>query len=508
MDLEINYNTNDDIFYALYTISLVEYELKNYNESLAYVDKIRSYQNRFKLATADTLSIYVLKTVNYIALNRLKDAFQALQSIKNIHLNDITRIANNGVYDPEYAFYKYYLAINDLPNAERYLLANLQKSKTDASVSDQLNYLKDVVDFYANEKNIDKAWKYTVIYNRMSDSVRLKTNGFNVASYENERKERAQNKQVASLQQERVVQEATIGQRNIIIWISLVGLLIVCGSLVFIYRQLHINKKTLAYLKQTQTQLIQSEKMASLGELTAGIAHEIQNPLNFVNNFSEVSVELLDELKEEAAAGNNKEVIAIADDLSQNLGKINYHGKRADFIVKGMLQHSRTSTGERQPTKINILADEFLKLSYHGLRAKDKSFNADIKTQFADDLPLISVVQQDIGRVLLNLFNNAFYAVNQKQKTAGDEYKPQVTVTTFAENGHVTITVKDNGIGIPDHIKEKIMQPFFTTKPTGEGTGLGLSLTYDMVVKGHGGSINVNTNEGEFAEFIVNLPVG
>jgi signal transduction histidine kinase/DNA-directed RNA polymerase subunit N (RpoN/RPB10) len=266
-------------------------------------------------------------------------------------------------------------------------------------------------------------------------------------------------------------------------------------------------EQTLTGLKAAQTQLIQSEKMASLGELTAGIAHEIQNPLNFVNNFSEVNQEMIDELKEELKSGNLEEAIAIAESIRQNEEKINHHGKRADFIVKGMLQHSRTSTGEKQPTNINVLADEFIKLSYHGLRAKDKSFNAEMISDFDPNLPKVNVVQQDIGRVLLNLFNNAFYAVGQKLKSAGADYKPEVTVSTFTKNGHVTIKVKDNGVGIPNAIKEKIMQPFFTTKPTGEGTGLGLSLSYDMVVKGHGGTININSSEGEGSEFIVVLPV-
>jgi len=266
-------------------------------------------------------------------------------------------------------------------------------------------------------------------------------------------------------------------------------------------------EKAFKELKTTQTQLIQSEKMASLGELTAGIAHEIQNPLNFVNNFSEVSIELAREMEEELDKGDIKEAKAISADLVQNLEKINHHGKRADFIVKGMLQHSRTGSGERQLTNINVLAGEFFKLSFQGLRAKNKSFNAEMVTSFDKTIPEINIVQQDIGRVLLNLFNNAFYAVNQKGKTANKDYKPEVTVTTAKENGQVIITVKDNGIGIPDAIKEKIMQPFFTTKPTGEGTGLGLSLTYDMVVKGHGGSINVNSTEGKGSEFIISLPV-
>jgi signal transduction histidine kinase len=264
---------------------------------------------------------------------------------------------------------------------------------------------------------------------------------------------------------------------------------------------------TLEKLKSTQTQLIQSEKMASLGELTAGIAHEIQNPLNFVNNFSEVSVELLDELTEEAKAGHTEDVMAIAGDLTQNLEKIRHHGKRADAIVKGMLQHSQSGSGIKAPANLNALADEYLRLSYHGLRSKDKSFNAETVTHFDEDLPLINVIPQDIGRVMLNLFNNAFYAVNQKQKMAGNDYKPEVSVSTSTEKNNLVINVRDNGIGIPDAIKEKIMQPFFTTKPTGEGTGLGLSLTYDMVVKGHGGTIRVNSVEGEGSEFIITLPV-
>jgi len=263
---------------------------------------------------------------------------------------------------------------------------------------------------------------------------------------------------------------------------------------------------TLEKLRSTQSQLIQSEKMASLGELTAGIAHEIQNPLNFVNNFSEVNREMIDELKEELKGGNVDEALVIAEDIRQNEEKINHHGKRADFIVKGMLEHSRTNTGEKQLTDMNVLCDEFLKLSYHGLRAKDKSFNAEMITHFDPKLPKVNVSQQDMGRVMLNLFNNAFYAVNQKSKTAA-AYNPEVSVTTSTQNGQFTITVKDNGIGIPDAVKEKIMQPFFTTKPTGEGTGLGLSLTYDMVVKGHGGSIRVDSAEGEGSEFIITLPI-
>ena len=264
---------------------------------------------------------------------------------------------------------------------------------------------------------------------------------------------------------------------------------------------------TIEQLKASQTRLIQSEKMASLGELTAGIAHEIQNPLNFVNNFSEVSAELVDEMDEELNKGDIAEAKAIGADLKQNLEKIRHHGKRADSIVKGMLEHSKAGTGVKEKTDINALADEYLRLSYHGLRAKDKDFNADLMTNFDSGLPKANVVPQDISRVLLNLFNNAFYAVKQKAKMAGADYKAEVTVTTALEDGHVIIKVKDNGVGIPDEIKEKIMQPFFTTKPTGEGTGLGLSLSYDIVVKGHGGNIMVESKASEGSLFTINLPI-
>lgn len=269
-------------------------------------------------------------------------------------------------------------------------------------------------------------------------------------------------------------------------------------------------KESIEHLKTTQDQLIQSEKLASLGELTAGIAHEIQNPLNFVNNFSEVSVELLEELKEEGPAGElGAELLA---DIEQNLQKINQHGKRASSIVKGMLEHSRASSGRKEPTDLNALADEYLRLAYHGLRARDKSFNADFKLEADPNLPSVSIVAQDISRVLLNLINNAFYAVQQKTFLHPSGYKPVVTVSTqhiiHPKTGSwAEIRVTDNGTGIPEEVRDKIFQPFFTTKPTGQGTGLGLSLAYDIVTKGHGGALEVQSREGEGTDFIVKLPI-
>jgi two-component system, NtrC family, sensor kinase len=265
-------------------------------------------------------------------------------------------------------------------------------------------------------------------------------------------------------------------------------------------------RTTLADLKATQSQLIQSEKMASLGELTAGIAHEIQNPLNFINNFSEVNKELIEEMEQEIDKGRGEHLKTIAADIKKNEEKINHHGKRADAIVKGMLQHSRSSSGQKEPTDINALADEYLRLSFHGLRAKDKSFNATLKTDFDPAIGKMDIIPQDIGRVLLNLNNNAFYAVSEKAKKQIQGYEPTVSVVTKKRNDKVEIWIMDNGAGVSQKTADKIFQPFFTTKPAGQGTGLGLSMSYD-IVKAHGGELKLESAEGEGAKFLVQLPV-
>ncbi|HWC54194.1 MAG TPA: ATP-binding protein [Chitinophagaceae bacterium] len=315
------------------------------------------------------------------------------------------------------------------------------------------------------------------------------------------------------LEKEKIETESKVRTNSLIgglIILSLIGLIL--------YRNNKKEKKakiilegTLRELKSTQSQLIQSEKMASLGELTAGIAHEIQNPLNFVNNFSEVNKELVDELQQELKSGKIDDAIAISNDIKENEGKINHHGKRADAIVKGMLQHSRSSSGQKELTDINALCDEYLRLSYHGLRAKDKSFNAKFETDLDPTIGKINIVGQDIGRVILNVINNAFYSVSEKKKQADTGYEPTVIVTTKnlvdkPDSYRVEVRVKDNGAGIPQKVLDKIFQPFFTTKPTGQGTGLGLSLSYD-IVKAHGGEIKVLSKEGEGTEFVIQLPV-
>jgi signal transduction histidine kinase len=305
-------------------------------------------------------------------------------------------------------------------------------------------------------------------------------------------------------------EERSKSNQQLVGLVSITGVILIASILLF--RNNRIKHKTnlaleqtLKELKATQSQLIQSEKMASLGELTAGIAHEIQNPLNFVNNFSEVNAELISEMKKELADGKGEAAAELANTIEENEQKINYHGKRADGIVKSMLQHSRANSGQKELTDINAMCEEYVRLTYHGYKAKDRAFNAKLETDFAEGLPKVNIVAQDVGRVILNLVNNAFYEVTEKSRGQSSEYTPVVKVSTKKLQGKIEIHVKDNGRGIPTEVREKIFQPFFTTKPTGQGTGLGLSLSYD-IIKAHGGKLEVNTKEGEGTEFVVQLP--
>jgi two-component system NtrC family sensor kinase len=383
----------------------------------------------------------------------------------------------------------------------------LSLSKITNELADQVYAYSILSSVFKLRKNIDSAYKYQSLAFTAQDSL---GNAEKVKKFENIGF--AEQLRLQQLEEEKAANQVRI--RTYSMLAALGVFLLIAVILYRNNRQKHIaNKtleKTLNELKSTQTQLVQREKMASLGELTAGIAHEIQNPLNFVNNFSEVNREMLEELKAESQKPKAKRdellEIELINDLIDNEEKINHHGKRAE--------HSRAGTGQKQPTDLNALCADFLKLSCSGFLAKDKDFNTEIITNFDADLPKVNIVQQDIGRVLVNLFNNAFYAVNEKSKTAGTTYKPIVGLTTFAPplagggRGAVAVViVRDNGNGIPEAIKDKIMQPFFTTKPTGEGTGLGLSLSYDIVVKGHSGSINVDSKEGGFTEFSIQLPI-
>jgi two-component system, NtrC family, sensor kinase len=365
--------------------------------------------------------------------------------------------------------------------------------------------------YYKTSGNNDSAVKYQSLIIKINDSL-----------FNSKQAQDFQNIDFDEQQRQQQIETANAEYRNKMqIYILLAGIAIILLIAIIVWRssrqrrlanellskQKNELETALKTLTATQKQLIQSEKMASLGELTAGIAHEIQNPLNFVNNFSEVNTELIDEMKEQLALNNKQQAIEIADDIKENEQKINFHGKRADSIVKGMLQHSRSSSGQKEPVDINNLVDECLRLSFHGMRAKDNSFNAKTETDFDINAGTINVVSQEIGRVVLNLLTNAFYSVLQKQKTADDNFEPLVSVKTKMQPGAVHITIRDNGNGIPQKVIDKIFQPFFTTKPPGEGTGLGLSMSYDIITKGHGGELKVETKEGEFAEFTIILPI-
>jgi signal transduction histidine kinase len=393
-------------------------------------------------------------------------------------------------------------------SALHYSKLALQLANTGSIGDGMLNAYRKLFELY-KPINKDSAYQYLESWSLMSDSLfgnkkinRIQSLNIN----ERSRLEAEANKLL-------IEQQRKAANNRFLFLMAATFLLL--AIVVFFYQNNRQRKKShhqleMAYddLKSTQAQLIQSEKMASLGELTAGIAHEIQNPLNFVNNFSEVSAELVKEMVEEVDKGNTEEVKAIAIDVVQNLEKINHHGNRAADIVKGMLQHSRSSNGIKESTDINALCDEYLRLSYHGLRAKDKSFNATMKTEFDDSIGKINIIPQDIGRVVLNLINNAFYVVDEKKKQY-QNFESIVTVSTKAVKPPsgglgVCISVADNGNGIPQKVLDKIFQPFFTTKPTGQGTGLGLSLSYD-IVKAHGGELKVETKEGEGSEFIILL---
>jgi C4-dicarboxylate-specific signal transduction histidine kinase len=450
----------------------------------------------------------LLKGNALVHSGKAKEAFSYIWQAKKLSdsLFNGRMTSFNSTMEVDYGLYEYFTAMKDFRAAEKYLLLANEKALTETANEYMIKYLKELTGFYLGHNRLPEAKKYATEYFDLRNKQEEQQNDFKIAAYENEKKSIEQLQNINALKQEQAIQQATLSKRNTILVISLVGLLLIALSMIFLYRQLLLNKRTVKRLKSTQTQLIHSEKMASLGELTAGIAHEIQNPLNFVNNFSEVSVELVTEMKDELAKGNKQEAILISNDLDENLQKISEHGKRAASIVKGMLQHSRKSTDKKEPTDINALVDEYVRLSYHGIRSKDKSFNAMINTNFDKTAGIVNVIPQDLGRVLLNLLNNAFYSVNEKKNNLNGTFQPIVSVSTKNTGKGVELSVKDNGTGIPEKVLSKIYQPFFTTKPTGQGTGLGLSLSYDIITKGHGGEMKVNSTEGEYAEFIISLP--
>jgi signal transduction histidine kinase len=409
-----------------------------------------------------------------------------------------------GIIDPYY--YKALIRIEQKKYGEaaQFLLTDISQIKNlrNETLRDY-KLLGEVYDKMGDKVKANESYKKFI---RLQDSLLADQSKFSTISFEAEQQMNEKELSISRLKSENKISSLT---RNFSIGIIALVLLL-AGVVYYRYKSKKkanaVLEKTLTDLKSAQSQLIQSEKMASLGELTAGIAHEIQNPLNFVNNFSEVNKELAVELEEEIDKGNYTDAKAIAKDIRDNEEKINHHGKRADAIVKGMLQHSSSGSGKKEPTGINALCDEYLRLAYYGLKAKDKSFNATMQTDFDESIGNINIIPQDIGRVVLNLINNAFYAVDEKKKSGIENYEPTVSVSTKKVKENAEIKVADNGNGIPPKILDKIFQPFFTTKPTGQGTGLGLSLSYD-IVKAHGGELKVETIPNQGSSFTIQLPV-
>jgi signal transduction histidine kinase len=520
-----------DAFFAYKTLAEVYVQRHDYPAALRALDHVlvrpkhATYSMAAKQAYAFTLRGAVLLAQGHPA--PVRPLLLAAQHLADsLHL-PLVGAAGNLELDATWA--QYYAARGDASQAETYWLAAYRKAGQGHSTPLRLGYLRALAHFYQQHGQPVPAARYAVRALALADSLDTREGALHVARYEIEQADRAQTLRIAGLRQAQTVDAARARRQRLLLGAALLVLALLAGLGFVLWRGnrrqqrantlLHQQKaeiqtqrdqttQALAELRATQAQLIQKEKMASLGELTAGIAHEIQNPLNFVNNFSEVSSELLAELADEQArpqrdSGLEAELVG---DLQQNMHKITEHGKRAAAIVKGMLEHSRASTGERQPTDMNALADEYLRLAYQGLRAKNKSFNAALKTDFAPGLPVVEGVGADLGRVLLNLFSNAFYAVQKRQQTGTAGYQPTVSVSTKRVGAQVEICVADNGTGMPAEVQAKIFQPFFTTKPTGEGTGLGLSLSYDIITKGHGGTLAVASQEGQGTTFTITLP--
>ena len=438
----------------------------------------------------------------------------------------LTSVLGNLELDATWA--RYYAARGETARAGAAWQAAYRKARQRHSLPLRLAYLRELARHYQQHGQYRPAAAYGAAAALLADTLEAAQGVVQRANYEAEQAARAQQARIARLRLQQAQQQGQARQQRTVGRFLVGGLLLLLALAVVLYTAFRRSERlkrlvtaqkqdlqaqrdrldqSLTELRTTQRQLIQQEKMASLGELTAGIAHEIQNPLNFVTNFSEVSTELVAELQLELAGGNPAEAQTLANDLAQNLHKIHQHGQRASSIVHGMLEHSRRSSGERRLTDLNALCDEHLRLAYHGQRSKNNAFNAELQTAFAPDLPWVEAVPGDVGRVLLNLLANAFYAVQQRQQQGEPGYRPTVSMCTRQAGPQVEIRVADNGTGMPVEVQQKIFQPFFTTKPPGAGTGLGLSLAYDIITQGHGGSLSVESQPGQGSTFCVALPV-
>lgn len=481
-------------------LGLVKVFNRDFDSAFYYLDRI----NTNTIGVNGRADIYQIMSFYYLKRGDIPRSELYMDSLYTLCAKEKVPVdANTGVIHPDY--YLALIRIEQNKYAEAIRLLEKDNIRLVKSRRELLSNYLLLADLYAKVNNSARSRDSYQKYIELQKIIQKDQQVFEETGFEMEM-QLAKNED--TINQLEITNKVNAATRNYVVAFAIVLLLLI-GMVYFRYRSKQkanqVLEKTIQELKTTQQQLVQSEKMASLGELTAGIAHEIQNPLNFINNFSEINTELLEELETELAKGNIQEAAAITKDITQNEAKINHHGKRADNIVKSMLQHSRSSTGQKELTDINALCDEYLRLAYHGLRAKDKSFNANFEMNADSMIPKLKLVQQDIGRVILNLISNAFYAVNERKKQASADYTPSVTVSTRSENNGVAIVVEDNGAGIPKSVQQKIFQPFFTTKPAGQGTGLGLSLSYD-IIKAHGGSIDMESKEGEGTRFFIYLP--
>jgi two-component system NtrC family sensor kinase len=487
-------------------------QMGNLDSALYFTKKSIDYNEQFNGFTWE-FPIYLLATIqnkqgnHTSAINNYRLA--KVLTVKNDILRDTIQI-NSGISS-------LYLNSGVLDSAKYYAISVISSWNAESETKNLLEAVSNLGQVYKMKGEKDSAIKYIELKHALEDSIYSENNRKDVQNIAFKEEIRKQELASARANYKSNLQKMALAA-GLLVLLLVAGMLLRSNrikqrSFIILEKQKQeterqkINaEQALLKLQAAQEQLIQSEKMASLGELTAGIAHEIQNPLNFVNNFSEVNTELIAEIKKVIETGNYEEITALVTSLDANMEKITFHGKRADSIVKSMLQHTRSSAGQREPSNINAIAEEYLRLSYHGMRARDKTFNAKLDTDFDNTMEEINIIPQDIGRVLLNLYNNAFYAVAERKSKTTDAYEPCISVRTKRLPDYAEIRISDNGMGIPSNVLHKIFQPFYTTKPTGEGTGLGLSLSYD-IVKAHGGELKVNTKEGEGSEFIIQLPV-
>ncbi|MFI5155940.1 MAG: ATP-binding protein [Chitinophagales bacterium] len=546
-----NSNRPELMITALLQLGLVNFEMNQYAEAIARFHEGIAIHKGMGVITEDTHGVYMQLAVLYLRQKLLDSALIYAQ----LGIDNVLKVNGHSsrLILPLNVLGNVYYAMGNIPQAKRYYQAALeecvrynnqyvlarinrdfarlyklngfpdscvQSAQTALEICRKYNfgdYASDVcrllVDLYKEKKLPDSALKYLQAMVAAKDSIfsQARANQFLLIGFDE--KQRQQDIEIA--------QAAYKNRVRIIGLISLLGIFLLLAVILYrnnlqrrksnrmLLSQKRDLENTLDTLKSTQKQLIQSEKMASLGELTAGIAHEIQNPLNFVNNFSEVNGELVEEMKHALQSGDSRQALQLAEDIRSNEDKINHHGKRAGAIVRSMLMHSMAASGQKEPAEINLLAEEYLRVAYHAARAKDKSFNATIHSSFDSSIGPINIQPQDLGRALSNLFTNAFYAITEKRirmNLDGKSFEPALWLSTHDQRDAVQIRIRDNGIGIPETILDKILQPFFTTKPTGEGTGLGLSLSYDIISKLHGGTLTIESREGEYAEFIIQLP--